>query len=225
MEVKPKNYLAIQGWMRTELDLSGSELLLYAIIYGFSQEENQWCVCGLKYFCDWLGLSGKQRVREVIQRLLDKELIIKRDETINGVKFCKYKAISHPVAETDTPPVAEKATNNYNIDNNINPLLPKGNVPQRGERKHFSPPSVDEVKAYCLEKGYSVDAQHFVDFYESKGWVVGKSPMKDWHAAIRTWIRNEKIYQPTTTTQYAANNRRSDEPVAAPRKRDYNFSF
>ena len=56
----------------------------------------------------------------------------------------------------------------------------------------FVPPTVEEVKAYCDEKGYSVDPSQFVDFYESKGWLVGKSKMKDWKASVRTWQRNHK---------------------------------
>ena len=57
-------------------------------------------------------------------------------------------------------------------------------------RKVFRKPSAEEVKAYCKERGNSIDPEAFVDFYESKGWVVGKSPMKNWKAAVRTWERN-----------------------------------
>lgn len=55
--------------------------------------------------------------------------------------------------------------------------------------KRFTPPTVEEVKAYCKERNNSVDAERFVSFYESKGWVVGKSPMRDWKAAVRNWER------------------------------------
>ena len=51
----------------------------------------------------------------------------------------------------------------------------------------FNKPSVDEVRAYCIERGNSVDADVFCSFYESKGWKVGNTPMKDWQAAVRTW--------------------------------------
>ena len=61
--------------------------------------------------------------------------------------------------------------------------------PSRG-RKTFSPPTAEEVAAYCTERNNGVDAQTFVDFYASKGWYVGKNPMKDWKAAVRTWERN-----------------------------------
>lgn len=56
----------------------------------------------------------------------------------------------------------------------------------------FTPPSVDEVRAYCKERGNDVDAQRFVDFYEAKGWMVGKNKMKDWKACVRTWERSDK---------------------------------
>ncbi len=59
-----------------------------------------------------------------------------------------------------------------------------------GGRKVFKKPSVKEVQVYCEERENSIDPEEFVDFYESKGWVVGKSPMKDWKAAVRTWERN-----------------------------------
>ncbi|MDY4755259.1 MAG: DUF6291 domain-containing protein [Candidatus Faecousia sp.] len=56
----------------------------------------------------------------------------------------------------------------------------------------FSPPSVADVLAYCTENGYHVDPERFVDFYTSNGWRVGKNPMKDWKAAVRSWERKEK---------------------------------
>ena len=53
-------------------------------------------------------------------------------------------------------------------------------------------PTIAEIQAYIMEKGYDVDALHFFDYYESNGWRVGKNPMKDWKAAVRTWARNQK---------------------------------
>lgn len=53
--------------------------------------------------------------------------------------------------------------------------------------KRFTPPTLDDVSAYIRERGSNVDAQRFLDFYTAKGWMVGKNPMKDWKAAVRTW--------------------------------------
>ena len=59
-------------------------------------------------------------------------------------------------------------------------------------RKRFSPPAIDEIKNYCSERNNSVDSSRFYDFYESKGWMVGKNTMRDWKAAVRNWERSEK---------------------------------
>ncbi len=57
-------------------------------------------------------------------------------------------------------------------------------------RTRFIAPDVDSVRAYCQEKGFSVDPERFVDYYTANGWHVGKSPMKDWKATVRNWARN-----------------------------------
>ena len=62
-------------------------------------------------------------------------------------------------------------------------------------------PTVEEVAAYCRERGNSVDAERFVDFYASKGWKVGNQPMKDWKACVRTWERRED--KPKQTGRFA----------------------
>ena len=58
-------------------------------------------------------------------------------------------------------------------------------------RARFVKPSVEEVATYCREKGYGIDAQHFVDYYDSNGWKVGKNPMQDWKATVRSWARRD----------------------------------
>lgn len=60
------------------------------------------------------------------------------------------------------------------------------------QNKRFVPPTVDEVRDYCKERGNNIDAESFVDYYTSTGWLVGKKPMKDWKASVRTWERNER---------------------------------
>ena len=56
----------------------------------------------------------------------------------------------------------------------------------------FVKPSVDEVRAYCIERNNNIDAEAFINFYESKGWKIGKNAMKDWKAAVRTWEAKNK---------------------------------
>jgi len=60
------------------------------------------------------------------------------------------------------------------------------------KKEKVIPPNLEWVKEYCLERKNNVDPEAFVNFYQSKGWLVGKVRMKDWHAAIHTWERNHK---------------------------------
>lgn len=60
------------------------------------------------------------------------------------------------------------------------------------ERKRFTPPTVEEVRAYCQERHNRVDPQRFVDFYSAKGWKIGNTPMKDFKACVRTWEQRDK---------------------------------
>ena len=65
-------------------------------------------------------------------------------------------------------------------------------------QKRFTPPSFDEVQAYCTERGNGIDAEAFIDFYTSKNWYVGKTKMTDWKAAVRTWESRKKKQSKTT---------------------------
>lgn len=65
----------------------------------------------------------------------------------------------------------------------------KNNTP-KGVYARFVPPTLDEVKKYCAERNNTVDAEKWFDFYESKGWMIGKNKMKDWKSAVRTWERS-----------------------------------
>lgn len=89
-----------------------------------------------------------------------------------------------------------KSTEN-NLDIDIDKDIYKENTPLTGvkestKRTAFVPPSLDEISAYISEKGYSVDAERFFNFYESKGWMVGKTKMKKWKNAVANWEKDEK---------------------------------
>ncbi len=59
-------------------------------------------------------------------------------------------------------------------------------------RKRFTAPTIEDVKAYCKERGNRVDPERFIDYYTANGWKVGKNPMKDWKAAVRTWEKGDQ---------------------------------
>ena len=68
-----------------------------------------------------------------------------------------------------------------------------------GGRKKFTIPTPEEVQAYCDERKNGILGQQFCDFYSSKGWKIGKEPMKDWKAAVRTWEMRRKDQSPSIT--------------------------
>ena len=63
-------------------------------------------------------------------------------------------------------------------------------APKKKERAHFTKPTLQEVAAYCRERGSKVDPQRWYDHYESNGWKVGRNAMRDWKAAVRSWEHN-----------------------------------
>lgn len=75
-------------------------------------------------------------------------------------------------------------------DNNIGDIPQAESPPSAKKRTVFKPPTIEEVRAYCLERGNSVDAERWHNHYRANGWMVGKTKMVDWKAAVRTWERN-----------------------------------
>lgn len=138
--------------------------------------------------------------------------------------------------ETKAEPCSSCARDNslyiscVDVNNNITPEKEKeeskeiGGAGGKGKKtpRRFVKPSVEEVQAYCDERDNGVDARSFVDFYESKGWMVGKNPMKDWKAAVRTWEQRDDFrvsrqpsgrQKPTLADIYAENDRQLQETL------------
>ncbi len=146
-------------------------------------------------------------------RLLESDGMIKRDSdryrtliTIENYDIYQDKKDTERTGQgtgQGTRNGHEPATNKNvkNVKNN--------NINNRA--KNFIPPSVDEVRAYCSERNNKVDAQSFVDFYESKGWFVGKNKMKDWKAAVRTWERSNNTTSKITKNSFNSIPQRSYE--------------
>jgi hypothetical protein len=65
--------------------------------------------------------------------------------------------------------------------------------------KQFIPPSVGEVEAYCESRGNGIKGEAFVDYYEARGWMIGKHKMKSWQSAVRTWENRRKEQEPKNT--------------------------
>ena len=129
-------------------------------------------VDGEPYFCfpNW---SEHQRIQTKKSKYPAPEDGISRESTV-----------THGESPSESNPIQSESNPNPNTNPNTNP---KESV--RASR--FTRPSVEEVAEYCRERGNSVDAEHFVDYYNANGWKVGKNPMKDWKAAVRNWEKRD----------------------------------
>lgn len=87
----------------------------------------------------------------------------------------------------------------YNLNDNDNDNERIVDDSSKEKRKRFTPPTLEEVSAYCRELNSKIDPQQFIDYYTANGWVQGKGkPIKDWKAAVRTWNRRENKPQGNT---------------------------
>lgn len=125
MNVKSVNYITIQGWMRTKLDLKGNDLLVYAIIFGFTQAESHRFTGSLQYLADWCGAT-KQGIVKNLNTLIEKGYIRREDRFINGVKFVEYYTTQFNGSPTQLVDGIQHSLPN-NIDNkNIDNTIVKG---------------------------------------------------------------------------------------------------
>lgn len=115
---------------------------------------------------------SRNKVKRFLKLLEDEQMVTtertNRGTLINVVNYNKFQVTENQ----NEPPKAEKKT--------------------ESKRQIFIPPTVDEVRDYCEQRKNGIDAQGFVNFYISKGWMIGKNKMKDWKAAVRTWERARK---------------------------------
>lgn len=96
---------------------------------------------------------------------------------------------TNPTIVTINGTINEAINETETINGTINEAGVKADKPPSAKR--FTPPTVDDVMAYCRENDYGVDAERFIDYYSAKGWMVGKNKMKDWKAAVRNWARED----------------------------------
>ena len=147
--------------------------------------------------------DGKDSIRTGLKNL-ERRGYLRRELKRSGGKFAEveWSVFDSPCSEkpcsgkpNTEKPISENPPQ-YNTKESITKESitkeQKEYVPDKPTQPRFIKPTVDEVKAYCEERKNNVDAERFVDYYTANGWRVGKGPMKDWKAAVRTWEKGEK---------------------------------
>ncbi|HOR13249.1 MAG TPA: hypothetical protein PKX46_04930 [Clostridia bacterium] len=194
------NYLqqinAFERWLETSYLPYPSQLLWYKLM----------CLGNRSGWSEWV-IVDNRRLMSMMQQKHEKTLIRWRDALIDaglveykrGSKGApgRYKLLSFtvkneaqmtaytPAQMTAYTPAQMTAQTTAIYKHKQNKT--KENVSHDTSKKTFVIPDLTEVEAYCKERGNFLDAQKFIDFYTSKGWMIGKNRMKDWKAAVRTW--------------------------------------
>lgn len=203
--MKTDNFVVIQGWMCNELNLKGNDLLVFALIYGFSQDGDSRFHGSRGYIADTFNIS-LPTVDKALTSLVGKELLEKHIITDpNGSTHNEYsikgvvKKLYRGSKETLQGGSKETLYNNTNIEKHNDIYIPAtqgGTLSQESPKDvpRFKKPTVEEVAEYVKSINGTTDPIKFVNYYESNGWMVGKHPMKNWKAAVNTWEQNNKRY-------------------------------
>lgn len=178
-KLKENSYIVIFPWMIEELKLKGTDLLVYAIIHGYSNAPDQKFTGSLQYLAEWCK-SSKQTIITSLKKLVSNGYINKTDMSKNGVKFCEYEVVK----KVDTYSNLAKTR------------------PESAKKEIFKAPTLEEVSMYVAENRFNISAEKFVAHYEANNWYRGKTKLKDWKAAVRYWNSTE-----TNQVRHAKINR------------------
>ena len=136
------------------------------------------------------------------EHMITRTLLYRQTPILTICNYDKYQSTVDTQVDTIVDTIVDTNIEyiEYNRKNRIEEK--KENIIK--EKKKFKVPTIEEVRQYCEERKNGIDAETFWNFYQSKGWKVGKEPMKDWKACVRTW-ENKRKQENSTNTQQTAN--------------------
>lgn len=163
---------------------------------------------------------SRKKVSNFLDLLESDEMIIQERATkatlITIVNYSVYQYSEGDERATKEPLKSHKRATKEPVGNTNNNEKNVNNDKEESigaKAKRFTPPTLEEVKAYCEERNNGIDPQRFIDYYSANGWVQGKGkPIKDWKACIRTWERYSKKEEPNESDT-AKNRRRKYEEL------------
>ena len=193
--VRSDNHVTIDGWMINELELSGSELIVYGLIWGFSQTENQWCTASQAYIARWANISTRG-LRKILDKLEEKGLLIKETTTCKKGLESKYRAI-RPSAEDQ-----ESDRNKVPIRPEQSSYLDGNKVPIRWEQSSYNniedniDNNIADIKENKKRKSEEDLKQDFEELWKLYPRKRGKEPaFKHYKRALKEGATNEEIRQ------------------------------
>lgn len=209
-KIRNENYITILGFMINELKLKGNELLIYAIIYGFSQNQESKFEGSLQYLADWIN-GTKQTVIACLKSLTEKGLIEKEEIFLNGIKFCRYVVKKFEWGSQNSlmgvVKKFERGSQNFlpnnniynnNIYNNIN-----NNVPSfEKETKEYSKDAI-EISQFLYNSCQENDSKFFRTERQLDQWTsdiekLNRIDKRDYVEIwqVMKWCRNNTFWKP-----------------------------
>lgn len=191
---------AFWDWILTNPDVStAARVLWFALMHfnnksGWKREFNV-SMSSLE-LSTGLSKSGVVRARNVLKQcgLISYRVRSGRQSTIYSINYfaCHRETQNGKQAEIQAETVADTqdGTQAETIPRIDKTRLDNKESKPKKMTSRFIKPTIDEVVDYCRQRNNQVDANRFVDYYDANGWRIGKNPMKDWKAAVRTWERN-----------------------------------
>jgi len=197
-------------WIPKEIwltkDLTLMEKLFLIEIDSLDNQQN--CFASNAYFAEFFDIS-KGRCTQIIKSLESKGFIhiqLEREKKVITKRLIRVvKKLNTPIAKTKQGYLENDEDNNTYINNTV-----IGGDDSPTPITRFKKPTIQEVIEYKLEKQFLSDPQAFIDYHDSRGWVVGRSPMKDWKGAFRRWEANEKKWSKDNADKRSNAQRRVD---------------
>lgn len=208
----PSYYVIIPASIRYDPRVPASAKLLYGEVTALSQEKGV-CWASNRYFTKIYGVSART-LQTWIKSLVDNGYI-QVAITEKGRKMWITSAVAEVASGEDTAQNSAGGADNFAPQAQINAGSCEKNCAHNNTRyntrsNNIPKPTFEEVVEYCKQRNNMVDPQRFWDHYESIGWHIGKSPMKDWQAAVRVWERN--TYRHASPPKYCSEPADNDWP-------------
>jgi len=194
MKEQPNYYAILSAEVRYDKRLKPNVKLLYAEITALC-DMNAECFASNKYFAD-LYDSKADTISGWVSQLVKYKYVKTRYEYVEGTRQISKRYIK--IIGGGVPQISGKVPDKYRKSSTTS-----NNTISINNKGSFVKPLIFDIKKYCLERKNNVDCETFYDFYESKGWVIGKNKMKSWKACVRTWEkRNTKTNTNDRTTAH-----------------------
>lgn len=187
---KKSYYAVIPATVRYDESLPPNAKLLYGEITALCNAEG-YCWATNKYFAEQYDVSPIT-ISRWINLLVNKGYITSQIIYKEGTKEIDKRYIQiclDPINKNVNTPINKNVKENITSSNTTlnNTSEYKSMSENPPARTRFTPPTLEEVQAYCKERNKGVNAEKWFNYYTANGWKVGKNPMKDWKAAVRTW--------------------------------------